>query len=141
MLVSRERRKRYRRKLIDRGVDREHQKSGRISDFQRRVTFAADRHRCAYCCRKFSVHELQADHYVPWSQGGPTVVWNLITLCTYHNRVKSNYWHGVFYRPVDGIYEDPSLNNVRMAAEILMRERWRRLDPRRLTRAAWALGA
>jgi hypothetical protein len=141
MLARRKWRKRYRNWKIRRGIPREKQRSARISDFLRRVTYAADRHRCVYCRWKFRVHKLQVDHYVPWSQGGLTTVWNTLTLCAYHNRVKSNYWRGVFYRPVDGIYEDPSLNNIAMAHAILTRERWYRWNPMRLARAAWALGA
>lgn len=140
-LVPRKRRKRYRNKLVSHGVSREHQKSSRIPDFLRQVTYAADRHKCVYCRCRFSVHELQVDHYVPWSQGGLTVPWNTLTLCAHCNRVKSNYWHGVFYRPVSDIYGDASLDNRPMAAAILARERRARLNPLRLTRAAWALGA
>jgi uncharacterized protein with PIN domain len=140
-LVSRERRKRYRHKLVSRGIPREQQRSSRIPDFLRRVTYAADRYRCVYCRLRFSVHELQVDHYVPWSQGGLTVPWNTLSLCSRCNRVKSNYWHGAFYRPVSGIYADSSLDNEAMAAEILAAERRHRLSPLRLTRAAWALGA
>ncbi len=134
-LVSRERRKRYRQKLVNSGIPREKQKSSRISEFLRRVTFAADRYKCTYCRQKIPVHFLQVDHYCPWSQGGSTTPWNVMSLCSYHNRVKSNYWPGVFYRPF------PGSDNERMAREIWAAERRHRLNPLRLTRAAWALGA
>lgn len=135
-LVSRERRKRYRRKLINRGIPREQQRSSRISGFLRRVTYAADRYRCTGCRQKLGVHFLQVDHYCPWSQGGLTTVWNTMSLCAGCNRVKSNYWHGVFYRPLDAESDD-----IRRAAAILARERRHRYNLLRLTRAAWTLGA
>ena len=130
-LVPRSWRKRYRRNH----GPRETQRSSRIPDLLRRVTFAADRHKCAYCRKRFSVHELQVDHYVPWSQGGLTTPWNTLTLCAPDNRVKSNFYPGVFYRPW------PGSDNERMAREIFRAERRARLNPLRLTRAAWALGA
>lgn len=117
-----------------RGIPRERQRSSRISDFLRRVTYFADRDRCVYCRRHLFL-ERQADHYVPWSQGGLTTVWNLMTLCRDCNLAKSNYWRGVFYRPVEGY------DNIGLAAAILAAERRHRYNPLRLTRAAWALGA
>ena len=131
-LVTRQRRKRYRGNLVSRGVTREHQRSARIPEFLRRVTYAADRHRCAYC---HSRENLQCDHYLPWSQGGLTVPWNLITLCRGCNITKSNYWPGVHYRPLEGS------DNLTLAIAILAAERRHRYSPLRLTRAAWALGA
>ena len=127
-LVPRSWRRQYR---YGRGP-REHQRSARISKFLRRVTYAADRHRCAYC---HSRENLQADHYVPWSQGGLTVPWNLLTLCRTCNVTKSNYWPGVHYRPLEGS------DNLTLAIAILAAERRKRYSPLRLTRAAWALGA
>jgi hypothetical protein len=131
-LVPRKWRKRYRHW---RGP-REAQRSARISKFLRRVTYAADRHRCTYCRKPASPGiPLQVDHYLPWSQGGLTTPWNTMTLCRDCNLTKSNYWRGVFYRPVEG-HEDTGL-----AAAILAAERRHRYNPLRLTRAAWALGA
>lgn len=134
-LVPRKWRKRYRKRLIDRGITRSQQRSSRPSDFLRRVVFAADRNRCAYCRRHVHGPDRQVDHYLPWSQGGLTTVWNTMTLCRACNLTKSNYWRGVFYRPVEG-YDD-----IGLAAAILAAERRHRYNPLRLTRAAWALGA
>jgi hypothetical protein len=115
---------------------REAQRSARISKFLRRVTYAADRHRCVYCHRPPRPGiPLQVDHYLPWSQGGLTTPWNTLTLCRDCNLTKSNYWRGVFYRPVEGH------ENIGLAAGILAAERRHRYNPLRLTRAAWALGA
>jgi hypothetical protein len=130
-LVPRSWRKRYRRY---RGP-RDTQRSARIPESLRRVTFAADRHRCVYCRKRCLRGELQVDHYCPWSQGGSTTAWNVQSLCAYHNRVKSNYWPGGFYRPFD------AHDDIRLAAAILAAERRHRWNPLRLTRAAWALGA
>lgn len=131
-LMPRKWRKRYRHW---RGP-REAQRSARISEFLRRVTYAADRNRCVYCHRGPDPGiPLQVDHYLPWSQGGLTTPWNTMSLCRDCNLTKSNYWRGVFYRPVEGH------ENVGLAAAILAAERRHRYNPLRLTRAAWALGA
>lgn len=129
-LVPRKYRKKYRHRR-----PREEQRSARISQFQRRVCFAADRYKCAYCRRRYARGELNCDHYLPWSQGGLTVLLNLVTLCRGCNITKSNYWPGVHYRPVEGS------DNLALATAILAAERRHRFSPLRLTRAAWALGA
>jgi hypothetical protein len=138
-LMPRKWRKRYRDRLIARGIPRQRQRSSRISKFQRWVTYAADRHTCAHCRKKLPEQMLNCDHYCPWSQGGLTVLWNLVTLCRDCNSTKSNYWPGVRYRPVEGS------DNLALAIAILASERRRRRNPLtaipRLTRAAWALGA
>lgn len=110
-------------------------RSARIPEFLRRLVYAADRHACVYCGSPCpALRERQVDHVRPWSQGGLTTLGNLVTLCAYHNRVKSNYWPGVFYRPFAG------MENAAMAADILRAERLRRLSPERWIRVAWALG-
>lgn len=129
-LVPRQQRKKYRHRR-----PREEQRSSRISKFQRRVCYAADRYKCAYCRVRYSQGELNCDHYLPWSQGGLTVLLNLVTLCRACNVTKSNYWPGVHYRPVEGS------DNLALAIAILAAERRHRFNPLRLTRAAWALGA
>jgi hypothetical protein len=138
-LVPRKWRKRYRHRLTARGIPRERQRSARISKSLRRITYAADRHTCAHCRKKLPEQMLNCDHYCPWSQGGLTVLWNLVTLCRDCNITKSNYWPGVHYRPAEGS------DNLALAIAILDSERRRRRNPLtaipRLTRAAWALGA
>lgn len=105
-----------------------------IPDRLRRLVYAADRHACCYCG---SSAGLQLDHFRPWSRGGRTSFWNFLTLCGYHNRVKSNYWEDrggyVHYRAFDG-YDRPNL-----ARSILAFERRRRRSIMRLVRAALAL--
>jgi hypothetical protein len=103
----------------------------------RRVVYAADQYECVYCG---SDVKLQLDHVMPWSFGGLTSLWNTVTLCGTHNRIKSNYWQfrgsgRSYYRPFAGS------DNKRVAAEILARELRCRHNPVRWIRAAWALGA
>lgn len=133
--TTRAQRKRYRHRLIDKGIPREKQRSQYISERLHRITYAADRYRCAYCRRRFTWSGLNGDHYCPWSQGGLTVFRNMVTLCGRCNRVKSNYWPGVHYRPIEGS------DNLALAIAILDAEKRRRRNPLRWVRAAWALAA
>jgi hypothetical protein len=113
-----------------------HGQEGRphISNRLRRITFAADGHMCGFCR---SSGGIQLDHVRPWSLGGRTCFWNMMTLCAYHNQVKSNYWVDrdgyVHYRPWEG-YHRPGL-----AAEILAFELRRRWSIIRFIRASMAL--
>lgn len=94
---------------------REHCASARHSARLWTLAKFAGLYRCTYCgARVF----LEVDHFVPWSAGGPTALANLMVLCRYHNRVKSNYWPGHGYKPFAG-YENRAL-----AAEIFAAE-WR----------------
>jgi 5-methylcytosine-specific restriction endonuclease McrA len=106
-----------------------------IHAWLRRLVFAADGHRCVYCG---SGDQLQLDHVHPWSYGGRTSFWNLMTLCGSCNRVKSNYWvnkRGAHYRPFEGH------GSIIAAAAILRAEKRRRWSPVRMTRAAAQLAA
>jgi hypothetical protein len=135
LVVPRGIRGRYRRRLIERGIPRERQRSSYISRRLRRVTFAADRHRCTGC--KTRRVRLEWDHIHPWIAGGPTVLWNGGTLCEVCNGIKLNY-----NRERDG-YEHYAGNraNIPQARTILRRERRHRWNPLRWTRAAWALAS
>lgn len=95
--------------------------------------YAADGRRCAYCGYAGS---LELDHVRPWSLGGRSSLWNLMTLCKPHNLVKSNYWSEdgfSVYRPWKGY------SNRNEAAAILSFERRHRWSLIRLIRAAMAL--
>ena len=101
----------------------------------RGLVLAADNYQCVYC-RNRSL--LQLDHVHPWSFGGRTSFWNLMTLCGDCNRVKSNYWvnrQGAHYRPFEG------RGNMIQAAAILRAEKRRRWSPARMFRAAAQLAA
>lgn len=112
----------------------------------RYAVYAADRRRCCYCGSEW---QLQLDHVRPWSRGGLSVMWNMMTLCGPCNRIKSNYWVDrdgyVHYR----VFADSGSKKLtaevrdsqRIAAEILayeLRHRWR---PGRWVRAGWTLAA
>jgi 5-methylcytosine-specific restriction endonuclease McrA len=49
--------------------------------FTRRNLYEHYGHRCCYCGRKFSTQELNLDHVVPKSRGGPTNWSNIVTSC------------------------------------------------------------
>ncbi len=49
-----------------------------------------DKSTCQKCGRKAPKVELEVDHIVPWSCGGPTAIDNLQTLCTDCNQGKLN---------------------------------------------------
>lgn len=103
----------------------------------RRAVFAADRHRCLWC--RGDLGGLQLDHVRPWSLGGLSSLWNLVTLCAPCNLVKSNYWRfrsgHVVYRSWEGSADAAT------AAAILAVEKRARLNPARWWRAAWSLAA
>jgi len=145
-LIPREWRANYRQ-----GRDRNQQHSAYIAAWLRRAILAADRHCCAGVvpvtdrrgrvtgykrCRR--AEHLQIDHVIPWSLGGLTALFNMVTLCDVCNRTKSNYFERrngtVCYNPF------PGLNRQHVAAEILRSERRRRLNPLRWVRAAHSLG-
>jgi len=47
---------------------------------------------CPKCdaSKLYDLNQMEADHIIPWSKGGKTVVDNCQMLCKYHNGVKSN---------------------------------------------------
>ena len=45
---------------------------------------------CAKCGKHFKLHEMEADHIKPWSEGGKTISDNCQMLCKHDNRIKSN---------------------------------------------------
>lgn len=54
----------------------------------RAAVLERDRRRCQWC---HSRHDLQLDHILPWSAGGPDEVWNLRVLCGTCNKIRSNF--------------------------------------------------
>ena len=134
-IVPRRVRCRYRQRLIARGIPREAQRSSYISKRLRRVTYAADRHRCAGCGVRHV--RFQVDHIIPWAAGGLTALTNTMTLCPACNGIKSNY-----SRDRDG-YEHyhGDRKDIYLARKILAREKRHRWNPLRMVRAAWALAS
>jgi 5-methylcytosine-specific restriction endonuclease McrA len=49
--------------------------------FTRHNVFARDRHRCAYCGERRKTEELDLDHVIPRSRGGPHEWTNVVTSC------------------------------------------------------------
>ncbi len=47
----------------------------------RRKLFQRDRHTCAYCSQRFADRDLQCEHIVPASRGGPWSWMNLVAAC------------------------------------------------------------
>jgi 5-methylcytosine-specific restriction endonuclease McrA len=99
---------------------RENCPSARISDRLYRLVKIAGRYRCVYCGTTVNP---QLDHYRAWSLGGFTSLANLMVLCGYHNRVKSNYWPGRYYKPMEGA------DNIALADLIWRAERRARRGP------------
>ena len=58
--------------------------------FTRHNVFARDRHRCAYCGRKRPTDELDLDHVLPRSRGGPHEWTNVVTSCRPCNLKKAD---------------------------------------------------
>ena len=105
-----------------------------IPVYLRRAVYAADGYRCCFCR---AVDKLQLDHIRPWSLGGLSALWNLMTLCGNCNRVKSNYWEArdgyTFYSPFAGS------GNMAAAAAILACEKRHRWNLLRWMRVGLAL--
>lgn len=64
-----------------------YEKKKKISGRLRTAVFERDQYRCVFCGAWM---ELQADHIVPESKGGPTTLDNLQTLCRTCNQRKYN---------------------------------------------------
>jgi 5-methylcytosine-specific restriction endonuclease McrA len=89
------------------------QRVGRMTYALRNEVYRRWGRRCVYCG---STIRVEVDHVRPKAAGGLPVLENLLPLCFEHNRVKSNYWPGLRYRPW------PGFNNPRLAHAILQRE-------------------
>ena len=61
-----------------------------FSDKEKRETYERQAGMCVKCEEHFEIHEMEADHITPWSEGGKTVSENCQMLCKNDNRTKSN---------------------------------------------------
>ena len=57
---------------------------------QKREQYEKQGGRCAICGKPFDIDDMHADHIVPWSKGGKTVIDNCQVLCATCNIAKSN---------------------------------------------------
>jgi hypothetical protein len=55
----------------------------------RQKTYAKQKGICPACKKKFEIDDMEADHIIPWSKGGKTILANCRMLCKMDNRVKS----------------------------------------------------
>lgn len=58
--------------------------------FSRRMIYRRDNQQCQYCGKNFPTEELNMDHIVPRSQGGPTTWTNVCLSCISCNSRKAN---------------------------------------------------
>lgn len=66
-----------------------------FSDNEKRVMYERQGGVCPMCraqgeSRRWEIEDMQADHIIPWSNGGHTTLENGQMLCSTHNREKSN---------------------------------------------------
>jgi HNH endonuclease len=58
---------------------------------------------CARAARR-----CEPDHVIPYSRGGPTAIWNLVSICKHHHRVKHNAgWALTMSREGECVWTDP----------------------------------
>lgn len=67
----------------------------KFDDKMAKIVYESQRHHCPKCDaegnhKEYAFKEMEADHIVPWSQGGKTTLDNCMMLCKHHNRVKSD---------------------------------------------------
>ena len=61
-----------------------------FSNDLKRLSYEAQDGICAICGEWFPIEEMQADHIIPWSKGGPTTLKNLQMTCICCNGDKSS---------------------------------------------------
>lgn len=61
-----------------------------FDEYQRRVIFRKNNGICQECGKKCEWEDYQADHIIPWSKGGKTIVENGQVLCSACNQKKGN---------------------------------------------------
>lgn len=61
-----------------------------FSDRQKREAYERQNGICPVCGKEFDIDDMEADHIIPWSEGGQTTADNCQMLCKLCNRRKSN---------------------------------------------------
>lgn len=61
-----------------------------FTDRDRRAAYEKQKGICPLCQQHFELSEMQADHNIPWSKGGKTILENCVMLCVKDNIKKSN---------------------------------------------------
>ena len=61
-----------------------------FSNRERRTAYENQAGLCPHCQKKFDIKDMQADHVIPWSKGGKTILLNLQMLCSKCNNIKSD---------------------------------------------------
>lgn len=57
---------------------------------QKLAVLRRDGFQCRYCGRSVTMATANADHVIPWKDGGATEIGNLVACCQDCNRAKSN---------------------------------------------------
>jgi Protein of unknown function DUF262/HNH endonuclease len=60
-----------------------------FTDKQKRESYERQKGICPKCNEKFEINEMEADHIIPWHEGGRTDAINCQMLCKHDNRIKS----------------------------------------------------
>jgi len=60
-----------------------------FSDKIKATVFEKQKGKCPVCKKTFTIEQMEADHIVPWHEGGKTVIGNCQMLCKLDNRTKS----------------------------------------------------
>ena len=60
-----------------------------FTDKQKREAYEKQRGICIKCKKHFKIEEMEADHIIPWHEGGKTISENCQMLCKQDNRAKS----------------------------------------------------
>ena len=60
-----------------------------FTDNQKRESYERQKGICVKCNEHFEIEEMEADHIIPWHEGGHTAIENCQILCKHDNRIKS----------------------------------------------------
>ena len=70
--------------------DERHLNLRAFDDNTKREVYERQEGICPHCKKHFAIEEMEADHIMPWSQGGRTITENCQMLCRACNRRKSD---------------------------------------------------